>query len=117
MNGRSYGIAILLSLSVGAGGRVSAQEPAVTATFQPKAGQAVFVVAVRGDCGRSGLATVNGSGRCRGGALIRPRPFPEAYRSRICLPLPASREGGRLPLLVDTAAPAMCPPKMWLKDS
>lgn len=61
MNGRGFGIAILLSLSVNADGRFSAQDPSATAPFQPKAGQAVFLVSVRGDCGRAGAtAIVNG---------------------------------------------------------
>ncbi|MGE0132627.1 MAG: VWA domain-containing protein [Blastocatellales bacterium] len=60
MNGKRFGVVILLSLSVGANGRFSAQEPAATVTFQPKVGQSVFVVVVKGECGRSGLSAING---------------------------------------------------------
>jgi VWFA-related protein len=60
MNRRRLGIAIWLSLSVIANGRVSAQTPSATDAFQPKTGQAVFLVAVRGDCGRTATGVING---------------------------------------------------------
>src|SRR5262245_51645710 len=58
MNRKGLGITVLLGLCVFADGRSSAQEPSATATFQPQTGQAVFLVAVRGDCGRAGARTI-----------------------------------------------------------